>query len=163
MCSERFFRAISLLCHFSLHIQQTIRPCCDKAVLRTNKNYPLICLNMCISFAERWFLLSLSLMSLFKNISLPLCPWWLRNKFYMLNFLQVQDGVPNSFRLISIWEIFIFFPEGMCLSQFPLAQSTTEALFVMQYCRVWAQTVLSDSIGGFCSDLLTVLTEEKPT
>ena len=55
-------------------------------------------------------------------------------KFSTLNFFQVQGGVPNSLRLISIWEVSIFFHEGICLplSPFHLAHSATEALLVMQ-------------------------------
>lgn len=111
---------------------------------RTNKNSPLTCLNVhwfCIKMIPLITLLSVFIFKYFPS-SMPLMVE--ECKFSTLNFFQVQDGIPSSLRFFSIWEVSVFFHEGICLPPHPLhvTQSSTKALLVMQRCRVWGQAEL---------------------
>ena len=113
---------------------------------RTNKNSPLTCLNVhwfCIKMSP---LITLLYVSVFKKMFpfLPLCPWQLRSISFphsiSFRFKMEYPVLWDSF----LWEVSIFFHEGICLSLNPLhvIQSSTEALLVTQWCRVWAQAEL---------------------
>ena len=86
--------------------------------------------------------------------------WVKKHKFSVLNFFQVQDGVPNPLTFISIQETSIFFHKGMRPPLSPERHQSPPGHAILP--GVSPAIVVSDSTGRFGSDLLAALFEKNP-